>query len=151
MLLRPAVSDFSSNRSLMSRSHLTVWRPGMKLDVCENGFFQILKLKLHAFNFQQDFYPLLKLNIAWPWQHKNTFIKAFRSARGCQTCMCWHIIRFLGTHVFDKVPRLGDSEGTFSSQAATCYYQSNHSLVEAIPLSALLKDTTSELTGLPPH
>jgi len=31
-----------------------------------------------------------------------------------------------------------------SSQAATCYYQSNHSKVEAIPLSALPKDTTSE-------
>jgi len=48
----------------------------------------------------------------------------------------------LGTHLFVKVPRLGDSEGTFS--AATCYYQSNHSKVEAIPLSALPKDTTSE-------
>jgi len=38
-----------------------------------------------------------------------------------------------------------------SSQAATCYYQSNHSKVEAIPLSALPKDTTSELAGLSPH
>jgi len=28
------------------------------------------------------------------------------------------------------------------------YYQSNHSKVEAIPLSALSKDTTRELTGL---
>jgi len=37
----------------------------------------------------------------------------------------------------------------FSSQAATCYYryQSNHSKVEAIPLSALPKDTTSELSS----
>jgi len=34
------------------------------------------------------------------------------------------------------------------SQAATCYYQSIHSKVEAIPLSALPKDTTSELAGL---
>jgi len=32
-----------------------------------------------------------------------------------------------------------------SSQAATCYYQSNHSKVEAIPLRALPKDTTREL------
>jgi len=39
----------------------------------------------------------------------------------------------------------------FSSQAATCYYQSNHSKVEVIPLSVLLKDTTSELAGLSPH
>jgi len=36
------------------------------------------------------------------------------------------------------------------SQAATCYYQSNHSKVEAIPLSALPKDITSELAGLSP-
>jgi len=32
-----------------------------------------------------------------------------------------------------------------SSQAVTCYYQFNHSKVEANPLSALLKDTTSKL------
>jgi len=32
-----------------------------------------------------------------------------------------------------------------TSQAATCYYQSNHSNVEAISLSALPKDTTSHL------
>jgi len=39
-----------------------------------------------------------------------------------------------------------------SSQAAICYYQSNHSKVEEIPLSALPKDTTiSELAGLSPH
>jgi len=38
-------------------------------------------------------------------------------------------------------------KGTFrsSSQTAICYYQSNHSKVEAISLSVLLKDTTSEL------
>jgi len=35
-----------------------------------------------------------------------------------------------------------------SSQAAIRYYQSNHSKVQAIPLSALPKDTTSELAGL---
>jgi len=29
-----------------------------------------------------------------------------------------------------------------------CYYQSNHSKVEAIPLNALTKDTTSELASL---
>jgi len=38
-----------------------------------------------------------------------------------------------------------------SSQAATCYYQSNHSKVEAIPLSALHNDTASELAGLSPY
>jgi len=45
------------------------------------------------------------------------------------------------------------AKGSFrsSSQAATCYpyyYQSNHSKVEAISLSALPKDTASELAGL---
>jgi len=38
-----------------------------------------------------------------------------------------------------------------SSQAVTCYYQSNHSKVEAIPISALPKDTTRALAGLSPH
>jgi len=48
------------------------------------------------------------------------------------------------------VPRPGDSELPFlsSSHAATCYYQSKRSKIEAIPLSALLKDTTSEFTDL---
>jgi len=37
------------------------------------------------------------------------------------------------------------------SQAATCYYQSNHSKVDAIPLSALSKDTASELADSSSH
>jgi len=37
------------------------------------------------------------------------------------------------------------------SQAATCYYQSNHSKVEAILLSALLKDAISDLADLLSH
>jgi len=51
----------------------------------------------------------------------------------------------LGTHLFVNVPRPGDSEGTFLvfGQATTCYYQSNHSKVSALP-----KDTASELDGL---
>jgi len=56
-----------------------------------------------------------------------------------------------GTHLFVKVLRTRESEGTFSSQAATCYYQSNHSKVGAIWLSAFSKDTTSELASLSPH
>jgi len=41
----------------------------------------------------------------------------------------------LGTHLFVKIPWPGDSEKTFSvlSQAGTCYYQSNHSKLEAFP------------------
>jgi len=38
-----------------------------------------------------------------------------------------------------------------SSQIATCYYQSNHSKIEAIQLSALHKDATSEPAGLSSH
>jgi len=47
----------------------------------------------------------------------------------------------------------GTANGPFrsSSQTATCYYQFKHSKVEAIPLSALPKNTTSELAGLFPH
>jgi len=37
------------------------------------------------------------------------------------------------------------------SPASSCYYQCNHSKVEAVPLSALPKDTTSELVGLSSH
>jgi len=35
----------------------------------------------------------------------------------------------------------------FFGLRVNCYYQSNHSKVETIPLSAFSKDTTSELTG----
>jgi len=63
----------------------------------------------------------------------------------------------LGAHLFVKVPRPGDSEVTFSVFESRChvkeqcYYQSNHSKVEAITLSALPKDTKSELAGLSSH
>jgi len=55
---------------------------------------------------------------------------------------------FSFARLFVKLPWPGDSEVTFST---TCYYQSNLSKVEAILLSALPKDTTSELTGLSSH
>jgi len=38
-----------------------------------------------------------------------------------------------------------------SNQVAVCYYPSSHSKVEAIPLSALPKDTTSEHSGVSLH
>jgi len=51
-------------------------------------------------------------------------------------------------HLLINVPRPGDS-GLFGlqSQTVTCYHQSNNSWAEAIQLSALPKDTTSELAG----
>jgi len=52
----------------------------------------------------------------------------------------------LGTHLFVKVP-LGDSEVTFSAFESSCHLL----LVEAIPLSPLTKDITSELAGQSPH
>jgi len=57
----------------------------------------------------------------------------------------------LGTHLFFKVYLDQETvKWPFRSwsQAATCYYQSNHLKLEAIPLSALPKDTTSELADL---
>jgi len=48
-------------------------------------------------------------------------------------------------HLFVKVPRPGNSEVIFSVFESSCHLMSNHSKVEAIPLSALPKDTTSEL------
>jgi len=59
----------------------------------------------------------------------------------------------LGTHLFVKVLDQETAKWPFrfSSQAATCYYQSNYSKVEAIPLSVLPKDTKSELAGLSPR
>jgi len=55
---------------------------------------------------------------------------------------------FKAFNLFVKIPRPEDSEGIFYSlcQAATCYYQSNRSKVETIPLSALHEATTSELS-----
>jgi len=70
------------------------------------------------------------------------------------TSCCLHTVQFCSFgRLIAKLPQPGDREVTFrsSSQAATCYYQSNHSKVEAISLSALFKDTTSELSGLSPH
>jgi len=48
---------------------------------------------------------------------------------------------------------LETAKGPFrsSSQAATCYYQPNYSKEDAIPVSALSKDTTSKLVGLSSH
>jgi len=69
----------------------------------------------------------------------------------------WHYItnslQLKFARLFDKLPRPGDSEVTLrsSSRTATCYYLSNHSKAEAIPLSALPKDTTRELSGLTSH
>jgi len=79
--------------------------PGTKPDVCENNFpsfktqiscnltfvkttFQVLKLKFLACSMKQAFYLLRKLTIARDWQQENTFLQAFHSVPGCQTCMC---------------------------------------------------------------
>jgi len=59
----------------------------------------------------------------------------------------------LGTHLFVKVPRPGNSEvisAVFES-SCHCYYQSSQTKVEAIPLSTLPKNTTSAFAGLSLH
>jgi len=53
----------------------------------------------------------------------------------------------LGTHLFVKVPRPGDSEGTFSSSQLSPII----TILTTRTLSALPKDTTSELAGLYSH
>jgi len=50
--------------------------------------FQVLKLKFLASSMKQEFYSLHRQNITQAWQQENTFVQAFRSVRGCQTCMC---------------------------------------------------------------
>jgi len=37
---------------------------------------------------KQAFYPRHKQTIARAWTLENTFLQAFRSVSGCQTCMC---------------------------------------------------------------
>jgi len=59
----------------------------------------------------------------------------------------------LDTYLFVQEHRPRTVKGPFqtSSQADTCYYQSNHLTVEVIPLSVLRNDTISELAGLFSH
>jgi len=57
--------------------------------------FQVLKLKFLASSMKQEFYSLHRQNITQAWQQENTFVQAFRSVRGCQTCMCKRGIRFI--------------------------------------------------------
>jgi len=59
-------------------------------------YVQVFKLEFHACRFKQAFCLLYKLHtgIVWAWQRKNTFIQAFRSVPGCQTCMCKRSMRF---------------------------------------------------------
>jgi len=61
--------------------------------------------------------------------------------------------RGLGTHLFVKVPLPRDSEGTFSVFESSCHLLLPVQLLKgrAIPLSALPKDTASELASLSPH
>jgi len=64
-----------------------------------------------------------------------------------------HYVKVLNYSFICQVPQPGDSEGTISvfESSCHCYYQSNHTKVEAIQLSALPKDTASKLAGLTPH
>jgi len=61
----------------------------------------------------------------------------------------------LGTPLFVRVPRPGDSVGTFSVFESSCHLllpvYPLKGTEEAILLSALPKDTTSELAGLSLH
>jgi len=59
--------------------------------------------------------------------------------------LTWYLLIYLSRCLDQKTAKWTFQ---FSSQATTCFYQSNHSKVEAIPLGALPKDATSELAVL---
>jgi len=59
-----------------------------------------------------------------------------------------HGIQF--ARLFATLPRSGGSEVTLASLSQAATYQSNHSKIKAVPLSALPKNT-SKLTGLSSH
>jgi len=71
----------------MLRLHLNSFDDQKRSPTLVNTDFQVLKFKFNACNFKQAFYPFQKLYIAWPWKYKNTFMQAFRSIPGCQTCI----------------------------------------------------------------
>jgi len=62
-------------------------------------------------------------------------------------CSCW-FHKYLAIYSFIC---LVASTRRSSSWAATCYYQSYYSMVEAIPSSTLTKNTTSKHAGLSFH
>jgi len=80
------------------------------------------------------------------------YIKVKTIFENHRICCFWS--KDTGTHLFDKVPWPNDQETAkwplrSSSQAATCYYQSNHSKVDAIPLSAMPKEGHNKRTFRP--
>jgi len=60
--------------------------------------FRVSKLKFLACSMEQAFHPIHKQNIARAWQQESTFLQAFRSVPGFQTCMCKRGITFLYTN-----------------------------------------------------
>jgi len=56
--------------------------------------FQAFKLQFLACSMKQAFYPLYKQNIARALKQESTFLEAFLSVPGCQTCMYKRGIRF---------------------------------------------------------
>jgi len=79
----------------------------------------------------------------------------YEPQNGSKVWTCWIFLNIvfdfyiclkgLGTLVKDLDQETAKRPFRSSSQAATCYYQSNHSKAEEISLSALPKDTISEL------
>jgi len=78
-------------------------------------------------------------------------IKSAQSSLEGKECYGAKVLRIVKdltlAHLLVKVPLLRDSKMTFwsLSQAATCYYQFNHSKVKTILLSALPKNITTKL------
>jgi len=87
-------------------------------------------------------------------KHSNSFAGSTKITVGMHIAQPLYLVnRFKYSFYLSRYLDQDTAKGLFwsSSQATTCYYQSICSKVEAIPLSALPKDTTSELAGLSPH
>jgi len=66
---------------------------------------------------KQAFYLLYKQNILRAWQQESTFLSAFRSLPGCQTCMCKRGISFRSIFCYFSVFFSLPPPGNFSADA----------------------------------
>jgi len=128
---------------------LSSWNPNAKKKDKNTDENFIVSLKLYFFEFRSSLlleygrkFDTLSLNLLHFLRVQKVKLDSLTSGfyKRCSNCWAWRCkVLGLGT-VLIKLSRYLDQEtakGPFrsSSQDATCYYQSNHSKVEAIPLS----------------
>jgi len=90
--MRSNLPDFSSQCSHLTASNAAFTLSGFDNQERNLTFvkraFHVLKLKFLTSSMKQAFYVLHKQNIVRAWQQESTFLQAFHSVPGCQTCMC---------------------------------------------------------------